>query len=197
MASDRSVLERQIERVELRPLTLDGFHRRRQRKDRNRRIGTAVVALLVAGATFGGLLRALSSHSVPADYPTPRPTASGAMWPQTSLEEVRRAQELADAGDPRYTWQRAVSGIQVAQNHPKGAELFVRFLKEKLGWEAFLWDEAFAHPDGLNPGDVIYVRCAPGLANPLYPADTERPGCAPTIDERRTRQCRRRPPTSD
>ena len=28
MANDRSILERQMERVELRPFTLDGFHRR-------------------------------------------------------------------------------------------------------------------------------------------------------------------------
>ena len=27
------------------------------------------------------------------------------LWPQTSLDEVRQAQALADAGDPRYTWQ--------------------------------------------------------------------------------------------
>ena len=27
------------------------------------------------------------------------------MWPQSSLEEVRAAQELADAGDPAFTWQ--------------------------------------------------------------------------------------------
>jgi hypothetical protein len=71
MGSDRSVLERQIERVELRPFTLEGFHRRRRRKDRNRRIGTAVLALAVAGATFGGLARALTwGHgAAPADQP--------------------------------------------------------------------------------------------------------------------------------
>jgi hypothetical protein len=105
------------------------------------------------------------------------------LWPQTSLEEVRQAQERADVGDPRYTWQvHPDLEWQVGQHHPDHAEIFVRFLKEKLGWEEFLWDEAFAHPDGLNPGDVVYVRCAPGRANPLYPTDS---GCAPTIDELR------------
>jgi hypothetical protein len=29
----------------------------------------------------------------------------------------------------------------------------------------------------------VYIRCAPGLTNPLYPTDPERAGCAPTIDE--------------
>jgi hypothetical protein len=298
MASDRSVLERQIEHVELRPLTLDGFHRRRLRKDRNRRIASAVVALLVVGATIGGLLRAFSSHTVPADdprgpflgtwvntgvdgskqtmmirasgddgaeieghddfatvcsgaastmigtgqvqgptqlvIPSPvltcddgsepealsgppledqlrnltfvdhpetdtltdtfglvwervggdEPATPARMWPQTSLEEVRQAQELVDAGDPRYRWQRGVSWGQFG-HAPKDAQLFTRFLKEVLGWEAFLGDETFAHPDGLKPGDVVYVRCAPGLTNPLYPTDSEGAGCTPTIDELR------------
>lgn len=67
MASDRSILERQMERVELRPFTLDGFHRRRDRKQRNRRIAAGVVALVVAAAGVGGLVRAFSSGTVPAD----------------------------------------------------------------------------------------------------------------------------------
>jgi len=112
------------------------------------------------------------------------------LWPQTSFEEVRRAQELADAGDPRYTWQvHPDLGWQLGQHHPNDAELFARFLEEELGeelgWEEFLWDEAFAHPDGLVAGDVVYIRCAPGRTNPLYPADTGPGGCAPTIDDLR------------
>jgi hypothetical protein len=109
------------------------------------------------------------------------------VWPQTSLEEVRQAQELADAGDPRYTWQvdRNLSTIrQLGQHHPSDAQIFGRFLKEKLGWEDFRWDEAAAHPDGLDPGDVVYIRCAPGGTNPLYPDDPEA-GCAPTLDDYR------------
>ena len=39
------------------------------------------------------------------EAPSPAPPASGGMWPQSSLDEVREAQELADAGDPAYTWQ--------------------------------------------------------------------------------------------
>lgn len=70
MPNDRAVLESQIERVELRPFTLDRFHRRRQRKELNRRIGSAVLALAVAGLAIGGLLRALSSAEVPADAPS-------------------------------------------------------------------------------------------------------------------------------
>ena len=124
------------------------------------------------------------------------PTDLEPLWPQTSLEEVRQAQELADAGDLDYTWQVApyLAEVSIAQHHPYvsweggdvvDAEIFARFLEEELGWEEYLWDEAFAHPDDLGPGEVVYIRCAPGLTNPLYPTDPERAGCAPTIDELR------------
>ena len=85
MASDRSVLEGQIEGVVLRPFTLDGFHRRRQRKDRNRRIGTAFVALVVAAAAFGGLARALTSGhgATPAAQP---PNSFAGNWGSTDSD---------------------------------------------------------------------------------------------------------------
>ena len=112
------------------------------------------------------------------------------LWPQTSLEEVRQAQELADARDPLYTWQRG--GVdrwwQPWQNHPNDSEIFARFLEEELGWEGFLWaHHQFPHPEGVVfvSGDVVFIRCAPGLTNPLYPNDPEGSGCAPTIDELR------------
>ena len=69
MPSDRSVLERQIERVELRPFTLEGFHRRRGRKQRNRRIGSAVVVLALAAAGLAAFVRTFSSSTIPASDP--------------------------------------------------------------------------------------------------------------------------------
>jgi hypothetical protein len=47
MSDPRSVLERAMERVELRPFTLDGFHTRRERKRRNQRIAAGVVGITV------------------------------------------------------------------------------------------------------------------------------------------------------
>jgi hypothetical protein len=94
MPSDRSLVEREIERVELRPFTLDGFHQRRQRKERNRRIGTAVVALLVAGVAIGAMLRAFSSSSVPAD--DPRAPFLGA-WVVVSDSDGSRATMTVEA----------------------------------------------------------------------------------------------------
>src|SRR5918996_2302697 len=69
MASDRSLLERQMERVELRSFPLEGFNRRRERKQRNRRMGTAVVVLAVAAAAIGGLTRAFTRSVLPAGDP--------------------------------------------------------------------------------------------------------------------------------
>jgi hypothetical protein len=84
MTSDRSILKRQMERVELRPFTLDGFHRRREQKQRHRRIATAAVALAVAAAGIGGMARAFLSGpgTRPADQPSRRFVGT---WTSTEL----------------------------------------------------------------------------------------------------------------
>ena len=69
MPSDRSLLEREMEGLELRPFTLEGFHRGRERRLRNRRIRAGVVALLVTVLVTGALLRTLTSGLVPANDP--------------------------------------------------------------------------------------------------------------------------------
>ncbi|HEX9716930.1 MAG TPA: hypothetical protein VGA93_03205, partial [Actinomycetota bacterium] len=107
------------------------------------------------------------------------------VWPQTSLEEVREAQELADAGDPRYTWQVLGPG---PFTDARQTEFITRFLHEELGWEEFdlsVFPGLYAGivQDGL--WEMLAVRCAPGQTNPLYPNDPEGRGCAPTIDEHR------------
>ncbi|MGZ8571530.1 MAG: hypothetical protein ACXWW5_04810 [Actinomycetota bacterium] len=127
----------------------------------------------------------------------PSPGSSGGMWPQTSLEAVQEAQELADAGDPDYTWQvewRLNSQEWWGYLRQPGAEIVERFLREELGWEQFLFnpyqgDDGDGAADGILRG-VVYLRCAPGETNPLYPiapvGHQEAPGaerCAPTIDE--------------
>ena len=126
------------------------------------------------------------------------------MWPQSSIDEVRQAQQLADAGDPAYTWQvdpRLTSlGTDRLTIDPElelrayltspGAEIVERFLREELGWEQFMYHDYVGVPDGLR--NLMYLRCAPGETNPLYPTawngNQKAPGshrCAPTIDELR------------
>jgi hypothetical protein len=119
------------------------------------------------------------------ENPGPGPTTSGGMWPQSSLEEAQRAQRLADAGDPRYTWQVLGPG---PFTDARQTEFITRFLHEELGWEEFDLSGfpglyAGVSQDGL--WEMLAVRCAPGQTNPLYPNDPEGRGCAPTIDEYR------------
>ena len=150
---------------------------------------------------FGVVWRREGSN-VDLDGPTTaEPSTSGGMWPQSTLDEVRAAQVLADAGDPAYTWQ---IGAQLTEDDPWAhvdeLELVDRFLREVLGWEAYLFNgreggdfnESIGGTDGWVDGaltDQRFLRCAPGRANPLYPPqpDSEQPGdsCAPTLDDLR------------
>ena len=143
---------------------------------------------LYAGRPSGNIAGPISTE---APLVTPSPSASaipamsasppGYMWPQSTLEEVR-------AG-PRYAWQVApdLNEAELSQHHPGDAQIFPRFLEEVLGWEQFLDGHHVPRLDNVdvNEGDVVYIRCAPGETNPLYPADPEGAGCAPTIDELR------------
>ena len=131
----------------------------------------------------------------------PAPRASGAeasqawdtMWPQTSLEEVRRAQALADAGDPAYAWQvdPQLAGDDYGKwerLHNGQVELVDRFLREELGWEAYMQNVLVGGAD-YSLTDQRFLRCAPGRTNPLYPPqpDSKEVGesCAPTLDDLR------------
>lgn len=112
----------------------------------------------------------------------PEPTISDSMWPQSSLDEIREAQGLADAGDPRYTWQLDPELVASQDMALYDAEFFTRFLREELGWKEF------RGIPGMNFGQgsfskVDFVRCASDRTNPLYPNDPRGGGCAPTIDE--------------
>lgn len=147
-------------------------------------VTTAMIVSVVAGSVVA-MERLASSDSVPAERPTePTPTpepTSGGMWPQTTMEEVREAQRLADAGDTGYTWQ-------VISTDADRTAFIARFLQEELGWEEFDVSEFPGLYAGV-PQDMLWemlaVRCAPGRTNPLYPDDPEGRGCAPTIDEHR------------
>ena len=69
---------------------------------------------------------------------------------------------------------------------PPSAEIFVRFVQEKLGWEEFSWGVGpRAVPPEDWPWQFVVVRCAPGETNPLYPNDPDGRECAPTLDDHR------------
>ena len=127
--------------------------------------------------------------AVPSPELSAPPAISDTMWPQTTLEEVRQAQELADEGDPAYTWQ--VDPELDGESPPWAAEIFARFIEEELGWEEFVtgWDGSGYLSMGAGGGvyeGVVFIRCAPGETNPLSALYADAPpeirACAPTLD---------------
>jgi len=156
----------------------------RKRVGRQRMVMGGLVAATAVALVLGGFAgaRSLSSdEALPPAGPDSKETteASGGMWPQSNWAEVRRAQQLADAGDPRYTWQvfpewpPYKNGGQPSVD-PGEVELFTRFLQEKLGWEQFSWGVGpELYPPESWPGEFVVVRCAPGETNALYPNDPD------------------------
>lgn len=122
---------------------------------------------------------------------------TGAIWPQSTIDEVREAQDRADAGDPDVTWQ--VSPAIYNDTEPGDAAIFTRYLRDVLGWESFRWSvEGLVSTAkcngsrGCSSYELDFVRCAPDKANPLYPEEGQRryvqpsadgTTCAPTIDD--------------
>lgn len=97
MSDLRSIVDRELARVELRPFTLEGFHRRRDRKRRNQRITAAVLALAIAVVAVDGLMRAFRAeqHHIPVG-PTITPENASRLklaW-QTDRSTVRLGRVL-------------------------------------------------------------------------------------------------------
>lgn len=162
----------------------------------------AAIGLNLIVSKQQGIGAASPSPSAGAASPDPAvsPPASGGMWPQTSLEEVRQAQARADAGDPDYAWQvdpQLFASDSWVTEEPGQIEIVDRLLREVLGWEAYVLNpqEGMVRNGVYDVNyDQRYLRCAPGRANPLYPPGTEpvRPAwrrwgeqCAPTLDDLR------------
>ena len=124
-----------------------------------------------------------------AESPIPEPTIPGIVWPQTSIEEVQEAQQLADAGDPGYTWQVDPElgwkeSYEQDRSVFESSEIVARFLRAELGWEDFqYWPGGHGNLGFNYLEDNAFIRCATDGTNPLYPNDPKGGGCAPTIDE--------------
>jgi hypothetical protein len=189
MSDTQRTLERQFEQLRPPRIAFEQLEHRRDRKQRNQRVAAGVLGITVFALAAFGLVRLLGSEGTPANepvVPTPEPKTSGVMWPQSSADEISHAQERADAGDPAYTWQ--VDPELVGGADPHGAAIFDRFLREELGWEAFVpfGGIMYLEEGGLYDG-VQFLRCAPGQTNPLSNVYPDMPpevrGCAPTFDD--------------
>jgi hypothetical protein len=111
-------------------------------------------------------------------------------WPQASLKEVQEAQELADAGDPNFTWQlepnmESIASILIDGGQVDTPEILARVVRKRFGWEdsALIQGVGEAGSQGIRAHGFQLIRCEPGKANPLWPNDPLFGGCAPTIDD--------------
>jgi hypothetical protein len=157
-------------------------------------VATAAIILVVGVVALGVYLNRPNVAVNPSPTPSASPStpASGGMWPQTTMEEIRQAQLRADAGDPDYTWQvdplleqhndeGGRSWMRLVEGQPEIAD---RFLREVLGWDEYMVNVYAGRADGNEAADGVYsdigyLRCAPGEANRLEQGDT----CKPTLDD--------------
>lgn len=79
MTDPRTTVERALDRAEFRPITLDGFHRRRQRKVRNQRIAAGLVAAVCIAAVLL-VVRTFERAEPPPGPATPTPAVSIALF---------------------------------------------------------------------------------------------------------------------
>ena len=143
-------------------------------------LGSAAVIVVAAALTLNVFVnpqRAVGPPSSGSPSSSQSPI-SGGMWPQSTLEEVRAAQELADAGDPDYTWQvdPQLSRTRLTIEEPGQVEIVDRFLREVLGWEAYLfepgtsgWDGPRRTVRGVSYRPALPAVCA-GSHEPAVPA---------------------------
>jgi Tol biopolymer transport system component len=103
------LVQRELQRVELRPFTLDGFHRRRDRKRRNRRITAGAIALAMALAATALVVRAF-------DRSGERIPARRIIFPPGSIAFVGRGPDWNDSPslfvvDPKTQGLRVLVGL--------------------------------------------------------------------------------------
>lgn len=186
----REMLQRTAGEVQWTPVPTRGLVRRA----RLRRVtvaSVAMVVLLAAAGTVPLAQRWIDTTRVdfaPAnpgrDDVTPEANPQSLPWPQATIEEARKAQERADAGDPEYTWQ--LDPALLNGERPTDAAIFSRFLTEELGWDGFRCCAERAHGESMHwpaVDEADFVRCAADATNPLYPDDPRGRSCAPTLDD--------------
>ena len=109
MSDPRTVLERELARVELRPFTLESVRRRRERKRRNQRIAAGVLGGAVAAVIVVVAIGTLSPGSPRDPGTSPSPTPSVVPEPAIRFDSSRYGYSLShpqgwEATDAAAPW---------------------------------------------------------------------------------------------
>lgn len=117
MAELRTLVEREMDRAGSPSYSFVDLARRRDRKRRKRRLGTAVLALGLAAAAIGGAIRAFQSGPVPTDEVTPAPNRFVGTWELVAHGSLHTL-EIRDAGDGTYALELFDEGAEVCDGLP-------------------------------------------------------------------------------
>jgi hypothetical protein len=155
----RERLDRLSARAEDEANAIDRLHAARSRGLRRRRIGTAVVAIVVAvaGTTLAFNSLQGGDAQIAAGNPSPsgpltnwQPPEVPYLWPENwardGFEQVHRVQEAADAGDASATWRLDPN------------QVMDQFVKGVLGWSGWDLHSAISGPDFQELG--ITQKCS-------------------------------------
>jgi hypothetical protein len=119
----RSLIDRVVEPVAPSPEAFERLVRRRALRHRNRRVGTALLAVVVAAAGISAAVLAFEHTTKPPVPVTHSEVAHAPLWPQYTVDKIRDVQARVDAGDQQFAW--LVDPTKVAR----------RFAGQVLGWK--------------------------------------------------------------
>jgi hypothetical protein len=171
-----TLLEREMDEIRPAGYTIADVARRRERRSRNRRIGTAVVAFAIAGAAIVGVLEAF----VLAPSKTP---ASGNQPPSPSGSASSSVHVLAPSGCPDFSCE---GPLEPGQYRATYYDTTIAFVISSPGWNwtysgNFTLDADPAHK-GLGDSDGIYFLTDPSIASQDCRNDAER-GVGKSVDD--------------
>ncbi len=173
MSEYRPLLEKTGERAKPAPDAFEKLERRRARKQRNKRIATAVFAFAIAiGGSVGAFTAFRGSNGNGTTQIGGSTTTDHfyALWPWWTLADAQRAQDVVDSGEPSVQWRTDAS------------ETADRFVTSILGWQQT--NMSHVSPSDANgsgplevtvstppppcpspsPGSVGQIACGPQLA---------------------------------
>jgi DNA-binding beta-propeller fold protein YncE len=152
MSEFGTILERAREQFPAPEMPLDGLLRRSDRRRRNRRIGNAALALVVAAAGIGGVIRAfdVAERQQPANETPPEPVAI----------PIDFGASYVEAGDGSV-WVLGANGI--SRVDPVTKEVIASIPVQLRGYQG----RADVDPVAVGGGSVWVVDGIPGAAQIL------------------------------